>query len=60
MNQERILNWLEKEKQKDKIDIESEKNKIIKDIKKISKDEIFSKPKKLSLWNRIKIIIWGR
>jgi len=60
MNQERILNWLEKEKQKDKIDVESEKNKIIKDIKKISKDEIFSKPKKLSLWNRIKIIIWGR
>ena len=59
MNQERILNWLEKEKQKDKIDVESEKNKIIKDIKKISKDEIFSKPKKLSLWKRILRLFMG-
>lgn len=59
MNQERLLKWLNKEKVKDKVEIDSEKKKFIEDIRKISKEELFYKKKKLTLWNKIKVMIWG-
>jgi hypothetical protein len=56
---QQLLNWLNSEKTKDEKDLLYSKNKFISEIKKINKDQIVSKPKKLSLWQKIKIILWG-
>jgi hypothetical protein len=55
-----ILNWLDKEKKKDKIQLEKNKSDFIKEIKSINKEEIF-RPKeiKLTLWQKIRKVIWG-
>lgn len=55
-----ILNWLDKEKKKDKIQLEKSKSDFIDQIKSIKKDDLF-KPKevKLTLWQRIRRVIWG-
>ena len=54
-----ILNWLESEKQKDSKDIENTKRKYIEEIRNIKKEELFVIPKKLTLWQKIKILILG-
>ncbi len=54
-----ILNWLESEKLKDTKDIENTKKKYIEEIRGIKKEELFKVPKKLTLWQRIKILIMG-
>ena len=54
-----ILNWLESEKLKDAKDIENTKRKYIEEIRSIKKEELFRVPKKLTLWEKIKIIILG-
>ena len=57
---QQMLNWLEKEKNKDKAEIEFSKKKIIEQIKNIDKGELFKKEtKKIRLWTRLKIILWG-
>jgi hypothetical protein len=54
------LEKLNKEKVKNFIDLESEKEKLIKEITQIKKEDIIPKPpKKLSLWNRIKKVLMG-
>ena len=57
--QEKILQWLNSEKAKDKKELEREKQNFINQIKKLNKEDIFPKPKKLSLWQKIKILILG-
>jgi hypothetical protein len=54
-----ILNWLESEKSKDSREIENTKRKYIQEIKGIKKEELFPLPKKLTLWQRIKILVLG-
>ena len=56
-----ILNWFEKEKKRDDLEIISSKKKFISEIKNLKKDEFFKKeePKKLSIWQKIKVMIWG-
>lgn len=54
-----ILNWLESEKLKDSKDIENIKRKYIQEIKELKKEEMFQKPKKLTLWQKIKILLSG-
>jgi hypothetical protein len=54
-----ILNWLESEKLKDTKDIENTKRKYIEEIRGIKKEELCKVPKKLTLWQRIKILIMG-
>jgi hypothetical protein len=54
-----ILNWLESEKLKDNKDIENTKRKYIEEIRNIKKEELFVIPKKLTLWQKIKILILG-
>jgi hypothetical protein len=56
---EKILNWLTSEKNKDERELEREKKLFIQQIKKIKKDDLFPKPKKLTLWQKIKILILG-
>jgi hypothetical protein len=54
------LEKLDKEKIKDFIELESEKQKFIEEIKKSKKEDIIPQPpKKLSLWNRIKKVLMG-
>ena len=56
---QRLLKWLDKEKKKDEFNVENEKKKFIEQIRKQKKEDIIPIPKKLSLWQRIKIMIWG-
>lgn len=55
-----MLNWLEKEKRKDQIQVDKSKMDFIQQIKQINKSEIFEPKKpKLTLWQKIKLIILG-
>lgn len=54
------LEWLESEKNKDKIDLDRQKRVLIDDIKKLKKDEIIVKRQfKISLWKRIMKVLMG-
>jgi hypothetical protein len=55
-----LLNWLNSQKLKDQKELEYEKNKIIREIKGIDKQDLFPTPKKLSLWQKIKVLIMGQ
>jgi hypothetical protein len=54
-----ILNWLDSEKLKDSKYIENIKQKYIQEIKGLKKEEMFQEPKKLTLWQKIKILLSG-
>ena len=56
--EEKALNWLSKEQQKDKTELDKEKKDFIKQIQQMKKEDLFVKPKK-TLWMRIKKLIWG-
>lgn len=57
-NKSTQLDWLEKEIQKDKNELDNEKTKFIQEIKKLKKEEILPvAPKKLTLWQRIKKVL---
>ena len=45
---QKILNWLNREQQKDKVELEINKKKFIQEIKKIKKEDIIKVPKKPS------------
>ena len=53
------INWLEKEKLKDSLEINKEKEKLINEILKSKKEDIITKPKKLTIWQRIKKVLMG-
>jgi hypothetical protein len=57
---QQLLNWFNSEKLKDQRELDREKEKMVKQIKGIKKDNLFPKPVKLSLWKRIKIILLGK
>jgi hypothetical protein len=42
---------------KDKIDLEHEKSKFLKEIKNVKKEDLFPVVKKLTLWQRIKKVL---
>lgn len=56
---EQQLNWLEKEKLKDSLEVNKEKEKLINEILKNKKEDIIIKPKKLTIWQRIKKVLMG-
>ena len=54
------IDWLEREKQKDKLELEKEKQQFINQIKKIKKEDVLpQKPKKFTIWQRIKKVLMG-
>lgn len=58
---EQHLEWLKNEIEKDAIDLENEKNKLIEQIKNLKKEEIV-KPKeqnKITIWKKIKKVLMG-
>jgi hypothetical protein len=57
---ENQVDWLKSEIEKDKIELDREKNRFIQQIKKINKEELLPKPvevKKLTLWQKILKVI---
>lgn len=56
---QQMLNWLNSEKLKDQRQLDKEKQKIIKEMKGMKKEDLFPKPIKLSLWQKIKILLLG-
>jgi hypothetical protein len=55
-----LLNWLETEMNKDKIELEKEKSDLINELKKYKKEDILPKPpKRITLWQRIKKVLMG-
>ena len=57
MEEQKMLIWLEKSKKSDKVELETDKKKIIDEIKKIKKEEILPKKIKITLWQRIKKVL---
>ena len=57
---QQLLNWFNSEKLKDKRELDKGKEKIIKEIKGLNKETLFPKPKKLSIWKKINIILLGQ
>lgn len=56
---QKILNWLKSEKEKDDRFIKLSKEKYISEIKKLKKSDLFIKQPKLSLWQKIRMMIFG-
>lgn len=57
---QKILNWLEREKIKDKIQLDKSKMDIVNQLKGINKEQLFVQPTtKKTLWQRIRKTIWG-
>ena len=55
--EEKQIEWLKNEIEKDVLELEKEKLKFINQIKNFKKEEIVEKPKKLSLWQKIKLVL---
>jgi hypothetical protein len=54
-NNTKILDWLEKEKQKDSAELLSDKRKFIEEIRKFRKTDLTNSDEiKLTLWQKIK------
>ena len=60
--EQQILKWLQNEQKKDELEVKSNKQKIINELKSIKKEDMFKKEQeivKLTLWQRIKITLLG-
>lgn len=57
---QRLLNMLKSEERKDSKQVEQIKKSYIKEISKMTKEEMFPKPKKLTIWKKIKILLLGK
>lgn len=57
---QQLSNWFNSEKMKDQREIDKTKEKLIREIKGLKKEDLFPKPVKLSLWKKIKIILLGQ
>ena len=58
MDQQKLLDWLSKEKRKDDAEIEKYKKDLLSQFQKLKKEDLFKKEKP-TLWKRIKKMIWG-
>jgi hypothetical protein len=56
----KVINWFESEIEKDKNELDREKQELIDGITKLKKEDILpKKPKKLTLWERIIKVLMG-
>ena len=55
----RILRAVQSEEKKDELEVQRIKQSYINQLKKMKKEDLFPKPTKLTLWQRLKIMIWG-
>jgi hypothetical protein len=56
---EQSINWLKSELEKDRIELENEKKKLIESIKDLKKENIVKQKERLTLWKRIKKVMMG-
>lgn len=56
---QRLLRMVVSEERKDSHQVEKIKQDYINQIRKIKKEEMFPLPKKISLWTKLKLILWG-
>jgi hypothetical protein len=56
---EQSINWLKSELEKDRIELENEKKKLIESIKELKKENIVKQKERLTLWKRIKKVMMG-
>lgn len=54
MENQNLLNWLEKSKKSDEKDVEIYRQQIVDQLKNLNKEDIIKKEEKLTLWKRIK------
>jgi hypothetical protein len=57
---QQLLNWFNSEKLKDQRELNKNKEKLVREIKGLRKEDLFPVPVKISLWKKIKIILLGR
>lgn len=53
MENSKLMMWYSNQLEKDKVELEIEKQKIIKQIKSIKKEDLVHKQKPISIWKRI-------
>lgn len=56
---EQSINWFKSELEKDRIELENEKKKLIESIKDLKKENIVKQKERLTLWKRIKKVMTG-
>lgn len=58
---QKILNWIQSERNKDQKELERQKQTLIKQMKGLKKEDLFKKDEKpkLTLWKKIKLILLG-
>jgi hypothetical protein len=54
-----MVDWLNSELEKDKLELDKEKKDLINSLKSIKKEEVLPKQEKLSLWKKIKKVLLG-
>lgn len=57
--EEQAADWLKSEIEKDKVQLEHEKQKIIESIKNFKKEDIIIKKEELTIWKRIRKVLMG-
>lgn len=55
--EEQAIDWLKSEIEKDKLQLENEKRKLIESLKGFNKEDIVKPEEKLTLWQRIKKVL---
>jgi uncharacterized protein YjhX (UPF0386 family) len=58
--EETQIEWLKNETEKDKIELEREKQRTILSLKNFKKEEIVRPKEELTLWKRIKKVLLGQ
>ena len=56
---QKLIKMIESEERKDSHQVEKIKQDYINQIKKIKKEEMVPLPKKIRLWTKLKLILWG-
>ena len=54
---EQAVDWLRSEIEKDKIELEREKQKMVNSIKELNKEDIIKPIPKLTIWQKIKKVL---
>ena len=55
--EEQTINWLKSEFEKDKIELENQKQKFVDSIKNLDKKDIIKPTAKLTIWQKIKKVL---
>ncbi len=55
--EEKMMDWLTSEMEKDKFELEKQKSELIESIKKVDKKELVNSKKEKTLWEKIKKVL---